>query len=287
MNDALPTPLRHWLDLAWNDHPDAPARIAAELAQRAATLPDDADGAECVRLAEHVLLAHLADSAAMQALLSRLPPGAAALQPGIQRATWALAQLGDGAPPAATPDDATRWRALHSVLMVLVARGQAAQAQRRLSSEEEAAAAHPDAAARKAFAATANNTAADLTAGPRGDAARDALMLAAAAASRRVWQGAGNWMNVERADYRLALCHAALGQGSQAVAHAAACLALCEAEAADASELFFAHECNVLAQRAAGDAASAAAHREKMVALLAQIEDAQMQRYCSETLDKT
>lgn len=278
------TALRDWLDQAWSEHPTASRRVADELGARAASLPDDAEGAEAVHLAEHVMLAHLADAPALQRLLAALPTGNA-LAPSVQQAQWALAVLADLPPPPL--DDAPRWRALHSVVMVLVSRGQIGAARARLLAEEDAAAAHPEVVARKAFAATANNTAADLQAGPRGDAARDALMLDAAALSRRAWSRAGNWIHLERADYLLALCHATLGRGADAVAHAGACLSLCEAEGADAGELFFAHECSVHAQRAAGDTAQAARHRERMAALLAEISDPALQRHCRQTLAKT
>lgn len=277
--------LRAWLDGAWNDHPDAPRRVADELLARASALPDDAVGAEAVRLGEHVLLAHLADVPGLEALLAALPPGAAALVPSVQRARWALATL-DGSPAPAIAD-APRWRALHSVVMVLVSRGELAAARDRLFADEAAAAAHADPDARKAYAATAHNTASDLRAGPRG-AGRDALMLDAARLERRAWMAAGGtWMNEERADYQLAMCHAVAGLGGEAVVHAQRCLATCEANDADAAERFFAHECNVHACRAAGDPAAAAMHRTRMAALLETIEDAGMKDWCAATLAGT
>jgi hypothetical protein len=278
------TPLGAWLDQAWTDHATATRRVADELLARAATLPDDADGAGVVRLAAHTLLAHGADPAAMQRLLERMPQGEA-LAAAARPARWALAQLNGLPPPAVS--DRERWDALEYVVLVQAARGEAAQAQKRLLAEEDAAATHADAAARKAYAATANNVAGSLRDGPRGDAAKDTLMLAAAQLSRRAWERAGTWMNVERADYQLAMCHAVLGQGAPAVAFAQACLARCEAEGAEPSELFFAHECCVHAQRAAGAGALAAAHRTQMAALLAQVADDGMRAWCAETLAAT
>lgn len=279
------TPLGDWLGAAWDRHADAPREVADELQRRAATLPDDGDGAQAVRLAEHLLLAHLDDAPALQRLLSALPPGAA-LDAAAARARWALAVLGGEGTPEALPD-AARWGALQNVVLALLLRGQVGAARECLLAEEAAAAASDDAAARRAYAATANNVAVDLRLGPRGDAARDALMLDAAALARRAWERAGTWMHVERADYQLAMCHAVLGQGEAARAAARACLAACEREGADAAERFFAHECNVHAERAAGDAVAAAAHRERMAALLAQIEDAGLRDWCAETLAKT
>ncbi|MCW5609749.1 MAG: hypothetical protein KIS83_03530 [Rubrivivax sp.] len=279
------TALGDWLNAAWDRHADAPREVADELQRRAATLPDDADGAMAVRLAEHVLLAHLDDAPALQRLLAALPAGTA-LDAAAARARWGLAVLaGEGTPPVLP--DAARWGALQNVVLALLQRGQVGAARECLLADEAAAAASEDAAARRAYAATANNVAVDLRLGPRGDAARDALMLDAAALARRAWERAGTWMHVERADYQLAMCHAVLGQGEPARAAARACLAACEREGADAAERFFAHECNVHAERAAGDAAAAAAHRERMVALLAQIEDPGLRTWCAETLAKT
>lgn len=282
MNET--TTLRAWLDQAWNDHATASRRVADALAERAATLPDDATGAEALRLAEHVLLAHLADLPALHRLLAHVPTGTA-LTPTLQRARWALATL-EGTPAPDVPERA-RWSALQNVVLAHVARGEIALARERLLADEAAAAAHAEPAAQTNYAITANNVALDLRVGPRGDPARDALMLEAAQLSRRAWARAGTWLHAERADYQLAMCHAVLGQGAQAVAAAEACLQRCEAEGAEPSELFFAHECNVHAQRAAGSTAAAAQHRERMAALLEQVSDAGMRQWCSETLATT
>lgn len=277
--------LQAWLASAWELHTEAPARVAAELAARAAELPDDTDGAEALRLAEHVLLAHLHDPAALQRLLQPLQDGAA-LRPALQRARWVLAQL-DGSPAAAPPPDAARWSALQNLVLLLAARGEAAAVQQRLLADEAAALAHAEPAARRAYAASANNVASHLRTGARGDAARDMLMLAAAALARRAWEAAGTWMHVERADHQLAMCHAAVGDGAAAVAHGRACLARCEAEGADAAERFFAHECLVHAWRAAGDVVQAAVHRSAMVALLDAVDDAGLREGCRQTLAAT
>jgi hypothetical protein len=288
MMSDMTTPLRAWLDLAWQRHPGEPRTVADELAARAASLPDDADGAEAVRLAEHTLLAHLDDSAALQALLGALPP-AAALEPSITRARWALGRLAGIAMPElpALPDSA-RWRSLHSVLAALALRGRCAEAREMLLSDEASAAAHGDVDARKAYAATAHNLALDLRLGPRGDAARDALMIEAAELEKRAWTAAtGHWMNIERADYHLAMCHAVLGQGGPAVAYAQACLNCCVTQGAEPSERFFAHECCVHAQRAAGNTQGAQSHRDLMVALLPQVSDEGLRDFCRETLART
>lgn len=276
--------LRTWLDAAWPRHDKDSRALADELHERAPTLPDDDDGAEAVRLARHTLLAHLADPEALMALLARLPTGEK-LSPQRERAQWALDRVA-GRPAAELPA-AIANGLIGDVALAWLETGRLADARAAVLGLEDAAMADADPAACRALGSTCHNLATALRSGPRGDAARDALMLDIAHLSRRAWARAGTWMNVERADYDIAMCHAALGQGAPAVAHAQACLARCEAEDADAAERFFAHECNVHAQRAACDAAWAAAHRTRMQALLGEITDAGMKAWCEQTLADT
>jgi len=275
--------LHSWLGDAWNRHDRDAAALTTDLLARAATLPDDADGANAVALARHVMLGHRADAAALRAFLAALPVGDA-LRPAKDGARWALATL-EGSEAPALPESTT-WRVLADVALAELAAGRIASARERVLGIEATVAAHPDEAARRAYAATAHSLTLALRTGPR-EPARDALMLEMAALERRAWQRAGTWLQVQRADYHLALCHAVLGQGAQAQAHATACREACEANGADAAERFFAHECSVHAARAAGDAKAAAHHRARMVALLAEVEDAGMKAFCEETLAST
>lgn len=277
-----------WLDQAWRRHADEPVAVLDELTARADTLPDDADGASALRLAEHLALAHLGDPAPLQRLLARVPAHPAWADQR-QRSQWALDTLAGRPTPAIKP--VLRLRALHGVVMVRVHHGDLADARHHLLGgaaqvlPQADADADPDADALKACAATAHNTASDLLALPR-DAARDMLMLDAAQLSHRLWSATGAWLNIERADYQLALSHAALGQGAAAQRHAQACLDRCEAEGADAVERFFAHEVLARAAQVLGDTAGVAGHRQHMHTLLADIGDADMRDWCLTTLDK-
>lgn len=270
-----------WVQQAWSRHDTQAQALLDALAAHAAQLPDAPEGADALRLAEHVALAHLDGAAALAALLDAVPPHAS-LVPMLERSRWVLAVI-DGR-EAPEPPEGTRWRALQNLVLGLARTRQFDTAAQVLLADEARAAAIEPASAGQAYAAAANNVALGLRVGPRGDAAVDALMLQAAALSRRAWAVAGTWLEVERAEYQLAMCHAAAGQGAAAQAHAAACIAACEAQGADAAERFFAHECAVHAARAAGDGPGAAAHREAMVTLLQQVTDAAMRPWCEETL---
>lgn len=288
-----PTLAEH-LDQAEASHAEHPAAAAAALLALAPGLPADADGARAMRLAEHVALAHLGDASALAALLAAVPPGLAqadATAPTLQRLQWALAAV-TGTPAPALPPDAQRWRALQNVVLALAAQQRWAEAQALLAADAQAAQAHGAGEAAQAYAASANNVATELqTSGPPAgaprDAARDALMLQAATIARRAWGHAGTWRHAERAEYRLALCHAAAGQGDAAVRHALLCLAGCEAvgDEADAVEHFFAQEALARARHCAGDAAAAAAARHRMAALLPQIDAADgLRTWCAGVL---
>jgi hypothetical protein len=273
-----------WLQQAWQTHADTPDAVMAELRSRAPTLPDSADGADALRLAEHLWLAHQGDAAGLEALLPQVPDHAA-LAAQRQRTQWVLDTLAGR--PATAPSAGLRLRGLHSGVLVLLHRGDVAGARRMLLADEAEALnqAATDADALRGYAATAHNTSNDIRGLLPRDAVRDALMLDAAALAYRLWSATGAWLNIERADYQLALCHATLGQGTPALQHAQACLARCEAEGADAMERFFAHEVLARARHALGDGEAAAAHRRQMRSLLAEIPDDGTRAWCRETLN--
>ena len=280
--NAQPTELRRWLDEAWDRHDRSARGLTDELTERASTLLDDDEGAEAVRLACHVMLGHLADLQALRGFLARLPRGQK-LDQMRTGAEWAIDALA-GQAPSLLPD-ALRWGPLADVIAAEIELGRLSDGRARLIAAEAAATGHENVAVRKAFAATCNNLALTLRIGRRGDAARDALMIDIAELSKRAWAQAGNWMNIERADYQLAMCYAVIGQDEPALHHAHECLRVCEAEGADASERFFAHEALTYAYLTAGDAASATDQRARMAVLLQEITEEELRAFCQQTLD--
>jgi hypothetical protein len=289
--------LAAFLDDAEAGHATQPAATAAALQARAASLPADADGARALRLAEHVALAHLGDPTVLAAVLQALPPALAQADTTaatVQRLQWALAKA-TGSTATTQPPDALRWRALQNVVLALAAQQRWPQASALLADDEQAAQAHGQGEAGQAYAVSANNVAMELQtssppAGAPRNADRDRLMLQAAAIARRAWGHAGTWRHAERAEYRLALCHAAAGDGDTAVRHARLCLEACEAAGpeADATERFFAHQALAQAHHAAGDAPANARARAGMAMLLPQIDEADgLRAWCADVLAGT
>lgn len=289
MDDTTTSDLATWLPQAWELHAESPHEVAAGLSARQPMLAANADAAEAVRLAEHVWLSHLDDAAGLRAWLQQLPPAVLQAPIGaasVQRTRWVLAVL-DGAEPPAV-DDSTRWRGQQNLWSVWAAHGRADDALAMLNDEVPRALAHPENTACRALAATCNNLASDLRTGRRGDPHQDLLMLALARASRQLWHRAATWLQVERADYQLARCHAVLGQAEAALTHARSCLAAIDAHAGEAEagamEYFYAHEALAYAHHAAGDAAGAAAQRQCMLDRLAAIDDPLTRAWCQRDL---
>lgn len=289
-----PFSLGDFLARAEADHAGQPDAALAALLAHAPALTPCADTCRALRLAEHVALAHQADVRPLVAIAAALPAalaGHADTASAVQRLRWVLAVVQQLPDMPDVPPPAVRWHALQNLVLARAWQGRWADAAVLLAADEAAAQAHGSADAGVAYAVSANNVATELHAGgppgtPRGPE-RDALMLQAATIARRAWGHAGTWRHVERAEYRLALCHAVAGHGAAAVQHARLCLAGCEAagDAADAVEHFFAHEALVRAHQAAGDASAAAEARARMVAVLPQIDAADgLRAWCADAL---
>jgi len=106
--------------------------------------------------------------------------------------------------------------------------------------------------AARALAVTGNNLAASLEEKPGRSAEEDRLLELASKTGRRFWEIAGTWLEVERAEYRLAMSYLALGRASQALVHAKECRAICEKNGADDEELKYAREVVSKAEAAVG-----------------------------------
>jgi len=287
--DMDTTTIGDFIDGAWNDHASDARAVAARLpAARPLLAREPQQLAALVQITEHVLLGHLGDADAMEPWLAEWAPLAAQqadAAPALDRARLAARLLRGGAAEPGEFPAGLVVRAHGTAVNGVAARGDLARARRLLQSAEAIARADGGVDAIKGLAASCNNLASQLLDEPRDDA-RDTLMLEAAHRSRRTWAEVGTWLQVERADFILALCAAKVGDGAQALAHAESCLAICEANNADAFERFFAHQALAEARRAGHDSAGARAAMAPMPALLDAIDDAGSRSYARGVLDK-
>jgi len=286
----MTTTLRTWLDQAWEQHPDQPQAVADRLAEAISRLDDGtAPAEELARFGEHLLLGHLDQAQALRDFIAAMQPAAGrdeAVARVLQRAALGLALAGHDAGPGPELPADEQLRAMGQAMLAHTRRSDRSGTRRLLEQAQSLAAHANDPQCWRALAIITNNLAGDLRyyreqAGAAADPQADVLMLDAAALARTHWAAAGGWMEVERADYQLALCHAAAGQGEAALAHAKACLAGCEANQADAYEQFFAHEAQARALTSLLHQQGAA-----MRACLAQVEGAGSKAYAEAALTK-
>lgn len=96
--------------------------------------------------------------------------------------------------------------------------------------------------ANRALAVTGNNLASALEEKKSRTSADNELMVLAARTGREFWEIAGGWLEVSRAEYRLASSYLEAGDVTKALHHAQACLEICRENKAGDLDMFFAFE---------------------------------------------
>jgi hypothetical protein len=282
------SPLDTFLEQAWNDHADAADAVADRLPEALPLAQDDDGVMRLAALAHHVLGEHLgrwSEGLAFLAQLAERGAHGAGAAAAIARCQASLRLCDGGADErgALGPSDQCRVTAMAAANLAV---GDSARAAALLQDAVARAGVLPDAdPGVRALAANANNIAATLQElAPPAPAQRE-LMVRAAEIARVQWRRAGTWLEVERAEYRLALCWLAAGDAAQALQHARRCDAIVRENGALPLELFFAAEALGLPARALGDGAghaSALATARQAFDALAPDDQA----WCRATLDK-
>lgn len=285
---ALADPFDSFVNQAWSDHAEHADVVAARLHHVLPLVRDDDAAMRAAALAHHVMGEHLGRWRDGLDFMARLfecgvhgPSGAAS----IARCQASL-RLCDGLADergALSASDRCRVSAMAAANLAAL---DAARAAHLLDDAMALALDLPDAdPAVRALAANSNGIAATLQELVSLQATPRSLMLKAAQVARSQWARAGTWLEVERAEYRLALCWLAAGDAAQALHHARHCEAIVRANGAVPLELFFAAEPLCLTARALGHSSGQAAAR----AMAQQAFDAlpaHDQAWCGATLDK-
>ncbi len=277
-----------FVEQAWADHGTAPDAVAHRLPQALALVSDEAALSALARLAHHVLGEHLGAWGEAHAFLRRLQQHAACRPAGdsgslLRRlaASLSLAE-GDAGPRNALPrGEAVAATALAAAQLLPHDSARAAQLWHEALQRAEAQPLPAGDPALRALAVAGNNLAAALIERPERNEAERQLMVDAATAGRRYWQRAGGWLEVERADYRLALAWLAAGEVALARAAAAACLARVLAQPEPpALERFYAHEAGARVALAMKDAGALAMHQRAATAAWTEL-NAQTRQACA------
>ena len=255
-----------FMQQAWADHADRPAEVAVRLRTQtpAPATPDQLSA--LVRLVVHLCGEHLGafdDGRWRLAALAPHPLADAGVQSALRvgTASLTLAQSGHADRAGFTVEEQVRTEA--AAAAICVGRGQTERAMSLLRAARDRLAALPNASAamHRPLAVACNNMAWELH--DRGSARSrqdTAVMLDIAAASRLHWSRAGTWLEVERADYALALCHLSADKPDAALACADACLAACTRNEAPVMDHFLAHEALARVHGARGDRAALVQH---------------------------
>lgn len=96
--------------------------------------------------------------------------------------------------------------------------------------------------ANRALAVTGNNLACALEEKKSRSSEETELMVLAAKIGRTYWERAGTWLEVSRAEYRLAMSYLEAEQVSKALEHAQICVELCRENNASDTDMFYAYE---------------------------------------------
>jgi hypothetical protein len=276
-----------FLDQCWTDHASEPRAVVERLVTNTAeATPDQLPG--IVRLGAHLYGEHLGEWQAgidwLEGLGARADVARESEAASVVRRSRAALELASGATLSLDDEPPSERVRIHA--MAASALGERDLDRARQYFEQAAAEADAlssDDPAHRALAVTANNLAADLEEKRDRIAVQTELMLAAAGVARKHWEIAGTWLEVERAEYRLAKAHLSAGHLERARTHAEACLSLCQLHDDAALELFWAHEALACIAKASGNANALRNHVAEMQRHLGGV-DASLREWCEGAL---
>lgn len=281
----------HWLNQAWDDHGTQAAAVATRISTEAlALMRSDEHAAALLRLTHHVYGEHLGRYTEGRQLLFRIatsePAGATAgTAMRIFDASLALAGGFEDLRGNMSPSDRIRVTAHAAGALTERDPPRAGSLLREAALEvdtESLVSADP---AVRAVAINGNSIATTLSEKlTRSDAERD-LMLAAARIARDFWARAGTWLEIERAEYRLAISWLKAPDLAAARRHARRCLDIVGEHDAPALEWFFGYEALTLVERALGNAPAAARAAAQAKAAFERLDEAD-KGWCRPSLDK-
>jgi hypothetical protein len=262
----MTSPFDAFLQQAWADHADHSAAVAERLRTRTPAPQSAAQLEALSRLVVHLCGEHLGafdDGRWRLAALAGHPLADATVRSSLRvgDASLTLAETGHADRDGFTLEELIRSEAGAAAISLGRQRTDRAMALLRDARARVAALPAATGAVHRPLAVACNNMAWELhDRGGARSASDTTAMLDIAAASRMHWAQAGTWLEVERADYAIALCHLSAGQPDPALHAASRCLAACAQNAAPAYEHFFAHEALAKVWHARGDAAGRARH---------------------------
>jgi hypothetical protein len=246
---------------AWDDHATIAHEVALRLHEGLPLVGDEAQLTQLADIAHHVHGSHLGDWRAGIAFIERLkalppyrPDGSSGQALRRCLASLALSQGQGSELDTLTSSDRIRVGAMAAANL---AEHDAARSRALLEAaldQAQRSALPASDPMHRALAAAGNNLASALEQKSGRSADERALMILAAQTARRHWELAGTWLEVERAEYRLAMTWLQAGDLECAREHAQRCIEIVTANEGAALERFFGWQALGTVQRAAGNA---------------------------------
>jgi hypothetical protein len=255
---------------AWNDHAARSDAVARRLRTRTPPPQTPGEVTQLVRFVVHVLGEHLGrfDDARWRLEALRTHPLADAEVQSALKVAEVTLDIGEGRIDVSHGLDAAQAvRAEAAAAALCLGRGQVERAERLLECARErvAALAAPTPQDHRPLAVACNNMAWTLhDLGAQRSTEQTVAMLRLAAASREHWSRAGGWLEIERAEYALALTHLSAGLHDDAWRHAGQCLAVCLHHGAPLYELVHAHEAMARVHHARREVGELAHHAQAL-----------------------
>jgi hypothetical protein len=278
---------------AWNDHALNPRGVASLLLEQGvALLGNESQLVQLMNLAHHLHGAHLcnwAEGAEVFARLQTSPFFQASGESGdVARrclASLSLSASDDFSLTALSASDQIRVQAMAAAnLAETDAQRGMRLLQLALLQAEHSGLPTTDPMYR-ALAVSGHNLAAALEEKPVLSAEEIKLMLTASQASRTYWERAGTWLQVERAEYQLAITFVKAGDLVQAEIHVRECGRIVVENDAPALERFFAFEALARVMRAAQNEAAYRGACEQAKVAFDGLDDGDRD-WCAGSLDK-
>lgn len=278
---------------AWADHANAPRDVAARWPDLRALVTGEPQLERLIALTLHVHGPHLGDWAGGAAALESLRSLAAYRDDGnsgaaMRRCMASLALCAGtqarGTIPLSASDD-IRVHAMAAESLIDFDTPRATRLLKQAVDLADRSGLPASDATHRSLAVAANNLTCTLEEKkPRSDDERT-LMIYAAQTARHHWALAGTWLEIERAEYRLAMTWLQAGDVVKARQHAQSCLEIIDSNQGAALERLFGWEALGLVERAAGNATGHARALEMARAALAELSE-EDRGWCQESVDK-
>ncbi len=238
----------NYLNQSWNEHASKPKEVANSFSQGLSLITSSDEASQFARLVCHVYGEHLGLWDKGIEFLSKLKELNILDQTGIHSINLQIASLklsGNYEVDLNQLSNSEKVRVLSLSASAVFEQGEAIRAMDYFLQANSLAENGLDKTdvANRTLAITGNNLASSLEEKLTRSSEETSLMILAAQTARKFWEIAGSWVEVERAEYRLAKSFLRANNFEQSVVHASESLRICEINKAPPLEFFFIYEC--------------------------------------------